>query len=379
MKRILGILLLFALAACGWAAGPVARGDNPLPTGTPPPPATATPSLEPTPSYPPQGYGPSGFPSDVNPLTGLQVANPALLERRPLLVKVSNLPRFVRPQWGLSLADIVFEYYTEEGTSRFAALFLGNDAEMVGPIRSARFIDAHLVRGYKAAFAFGSAYSKVLQRLYGSEFANRLVLEGPNTPLFRYDPNGYNHLMVGTAELSAYISQIGVANGRQNLDGMSFKMEPPAGGLPVSQIVIRFSAAIYNRWDYDAASGRYLRFAETTEDFNNDNPQYAQSTDRLTSQPLAFDNVVVLYSTYEPYATEVYDVLFSGSGGGYAFRDGQAYQIRWQRNDTDVVSLLNPDGTPFPFTPGTTWFEVIGMRSRLDQADPAWRFQHLMP
>jgi hypothetical protein len=87
----------------------------------------------------------------------------------------------------------------------------------------------------------------------------------------------------------------------------------------------------------------------------------------------------VLYSTYEPYATEVYDVMFSVSGGGYAFRDGQAYQIRWQRNDTDVVSLLNPDGTPFPFTPGTTWFEVIGMRSRLDQADPAWRFQHLMP
>ena len=379
MKKILPVLLLSALlAACGGDSG-LFPADTPTPTVTPLPSATATPSLEPTPSYPPGGYGPSGFPSSVNPLTGLQVANPALLERRPLLIKVSNLPRIVRPQWGLSLADIVFEYYTEEGSTRFAALFLGNDAEMVGPIRSARFVDAHLIRGYKAAFAFGSAYEKVLERLYRSEFASRLVLEGISTPLFRYDPNAHNHLMVGTSELSAYITQLGVENGRQDLDGMSFKLEAPAGGQAVSQIFVRHSAAIYDHWDHDPATGRYLRFAETTEDFNANNEQYAQSTDRLTGQPLAFDNVVVLYVTHELYATEVYDILFSGSGSGYAFRDGQAYQVTWQRNSTDVVSLLNPDGTPFPFKPGTTWFELVGLRSRLQQTDQGWRFQHLMP
>ncbi len=31
----------------------------------------------------------------------------------------------------------------------------------------------------------------------------------------------------------------------------------------------------------------------------------------------------------------------------------------------DVVSLTNPDGTPFAFKPGTTWFEVVGMKSTL--------------
>jgi hypothetical protein len=124
MKKFLYafVLISVALAACGQAV-PVASPtptETPTITETPTPLPTDTPTPQPTLSYPPEGYGPSNFPSGVNPLTGLQVANPALLDRRPLLIKVTNLPRNVRPQWGLSLADIVFEYYTEEGSARSA-------------------------------------------------------------------------------------------------------------------------------------------------------------------------------------------------------------------------------------------------------------------
>ena len=129
------VFLSVVLAACGQTAPAATPTPTPTPTEiptsteTPTPLPTETPTLTPTPLYPPEGYGPSNFPTDVDPLTGLKVANPALLDRRPMLIKVSNLPRNVRPQWGLSLADIVFEYYTEEGTTRFAALFYGNDAD----------------------------------------------------------------------------------------------------------------------------------------------------------------------------------------------------------------------------------------------------------
>ena len=386
MKKFLYafVLISVALAACGSATP--APSPTPTPTEiptiteTPTPLPTDTPTLVPTPLYPLEGYGPSNFPSDVDPLTGLQVANPALLDRRPLLIKVSNLPRDVRPQWGLSLADIVFEYYTEEGSTRFAALFYGNDADMVGPIRSGRFIDANLVRGYKAVFAFGSAYIAEMNRFRNSEYANRLVVEGPNTPLTRYDPNGYNYLVVKTADLSAYITKIGVENGRQTLAGMSFKLEAPAGGQPGIQAIVRYSGSIYNRWDYDSTTGKYLRFSDTADVFNaGQDEQYAQLSDRLTNQPIAFDNVVVLYVTYELYSPGIYDILFSGSGGAYALRDGQIYQVKWQRNDSDVVSLTNPDGTPFAFKPGTTWFEVVGINSTAKQTDQTWRFTHLMP
>jgi hypothetical protein len=64
-----------------------------------------------------------------------------MLNRRPIVIKVENIPRQDRPQWGLTLADIVFEYYTEQGGTRFAAVYYGQEAEKVGPIRSARFFD----------------------------------------------------------------------------------------------------------------------------------------------------------------------------------------------------------------------------------------------
>jgi len=380
----LAIFLAMVLCACGQAqtatATPAATATEKAtatPTSTPTP--TIIPTLTVTPPYPEEGYGPDNFPEDVDALTGQKIANPANLQRRPMLIKVSNLPRNVRPQWGLSLADIVFEYYAEEGSTRFAAIFYGNDASMVGPIRSGRFIDDDLVRGYKAVFAFGSAYVAEMQRFNASDFANRMVVEGPGKPLRRYDPNGYDYLMVNTADLSAYATEQGF-NGSQNLNNMSFKLVPPVGGQPGTQVYVHYSGAIYNRWDYDSASGKYLRFSETTTVNNvGQTEQYALLMDRLTKQPIAFENVVILYTIHDLYGTGIYDILLSGSGDALAFRNGQMFKVEWQRNNTDVVSLTNPDGSPFPFKPGDTWFEVIGLKSSVTQSGQSWHFTHMMP
>jgi hypothetical protein len=392
MQKLFVVLIFtsMVLAACGPAptTAPTAPAteiptSTSSPTSTPPPTEAPTPEPAP-PDYPLEGYGPANFPSDVNPLTGLKSANPALLDRRPMVIKVANLSRDVRPQWGLSLADIVFEYYTEEGGSRFAAIFYGNDADLVGPIRSGRFIDTDIVRGYEAVFAFGSAYEVEWQEYIESEFANRLVVEGSSSPMVRYEPNGLNYLVVKTADLSLYATQAGMQNVRQDLNGMFFQLEVPPAGQPGKQVFIRYSGSIYNRWDYEAATGKYLRFSETAEDYDNNNAQYAQLTDRLSGQPIAFDNVVFLYASHDIYSTDssgtsIYDINLGGSGDAYAFRDGQGYQLKWQRNDTDVISLTNPDGTPFASKPGATWFEVIGVNSTAEQTDQSWRFTHQMP
>ncbi len=384
MKRtVLAFLLSLLLTACG---APTAL---PTATSTPTLPATATPlpsptlTQEPSPSPTPWEVGPDSFPPDVNPLTGLTVTDVSRLERRPVAVKVANLPRQYRPQWGLSRADLVFEYYTEEGTTRFIAIFYGQDAEMVGPIRSGRLLDMHVVRGYKAVLAFGGASDYLLRRLYNSELANRLVVEGSYSPLFRYDPNGANYLMADTAKLSAFITTKGVSNERQNLDGMFFRQEPPVGGQPAERFFVRYSASIYNRWDYDASNGTYLRFSDTDNDFaNGQNEKYAQLTDRLTGQPIAFENIVILLVIHEAYSTnpEIWDILLYGSGPAYIFRDGRMYTARWQRNAPDaVVSLTYEDGSPFPLKPGKTWFEVMGAGTKVTSGEQGWRFVHWMP
>jgi hypothetical protein len=89
--------------------------------------ATQPPTPVPQPTLSPATYGPdqADFPEDVNPLTGLQVADPSLLKQPALIVSITHFPPEARPQGGLSFAPWVFEYLIATGTTRFAAIFHG--------------------------------------------------------------------------------------------------------------------------------------------------------------------------------------------------------------------------------------------------------------
>jgi hypothetical protein len=353
------------------------------------PTATATITATPTPdlSIPATGYGPTGFPKGVNPLTGLRPAQASMLNRRPIVIKVENIPRQDRPQWGLTLADIVFEYYTEQGGTRFAAVYYGQEAEKVGPIRSARFFDFNVVQMYKSVFVFGYAYADLFSAIMSSNFSNRLLLEGygSSPALTRFEPNGVNFLLANTLELPNVLKAKKIDNTLQNLDGMFFNTKPPAADKPATQIFVRYSGSIYNRWDYDPASGRYLRFADAADDVNRNNEKYAQLTDRLTGKPVAADNLVILQVEHKYVKktadTEVFDMKLIGEGKAFIARDGQMYEVKWKRaKSTDVLTLVNKDGTLFPFKPGQTWFEVLANNSTLtDLKSGSWKFTWLLP
>jgi hypothetical protein len=242
---------------------------------------------------------------------------------------------------------------------------------------------------YKSIFAFGSAEQRTYSRLFNKDFAPRLVVEGNTNcpPMCRVDPNGYNYLVTNTAELSAYVSQQGVDNTRQNLDGMLFDTTTPAGGDPGQQVYVRFSISSYNNWSYDSNSGRYLRFQDIQEAQDQASEAYEPLLDRGNGQQIAADNVVILIAPHQyafgtsPGPNEVIDILLSGSGPAYAFRDGLAYDLTWNRASEDSpVILTYTDGTPYALKPGNTWFQVIGRSSQITQPDTQiWRFEHSIP
>ena len=412
IKRFTLLVLLSILSsACSLfgkapAAATPSLEASPVPTSTPtprptdtevPPTATVTPTKPPTPTstpaYPPEGFGPTGFPENVNPLTGLYVTNPQVLDRRPVAMKVNIVPRTsTRPPWGLSLADIVFDYYHNDGYSRFHAIFYGNEASQVGPIRSARLPDDPLVRMYKSIFAYGGADQKISFRLFSGDYASRLILEGgrrslcPPTaaaPLCRHDPNGYDFLLGGTREIHAFAAAEGIDDLRPNLDGMHFRLQPPRGGSAAEQVTTRYSGDSYNRWDFDPASGSYLRFQDDVFD-QGQGESYAPLLDRLNDQQVIAANVIVLLAPHEYFQrppADIVDILLTGSGTAYAFRDGQVYEVTWTRSTPEsMLSLTLPDGSPYPFKPGNTWFQIIGQTSIITQPEEeGWRFDFRIP
>ncbi len=399
VRKFLIIAILFLVSCTSVTPTPieVLSTSTPIPpsptallpsTSTPTQTATSTPlppTSTPTPSYPLEGYGPSNYPGNINPLTGLEVEDPTILNRRPVIVKVQNLPRSDRPHWGLSSADIVYEYYTELGTTRFSAIYFGDDSKQVGPIRSARLFDINLIRGYGAMFIFGSAYEGTYNRLVSSEFYQRLMIESSNTVgvISRIEPNSRNYEIADTSQVNAYTQRMVIDNTRPNLDGMFFQLQAPSGGKESLSTYVRFSSAIYNRWDYDADSQKYARFSDADNAYGPDQETYLQLVDRVNDQPIEVDNVAMIYVRHTDIDTrpsvEVLDVSLLGTGKAFVLRDGKLYEVTWSRpTESSVLTFLNADGTPFALKPGKTWVEVMAFNTVLEQQkDGAYRFNFI--
>jgi len=208
----------------------------------------------------PVTLGVFNFPPGINPLTGLKVSDPSILDRRPVLVKVSNFPRYGRPHAGLSFADIVFEYYIGEEANRFLALFYSQDAAKVGPVRSGRLVDGPLTNMYGGILGYGDADPQVDDVLLREIGERALAFKDYRCPVYC---GNATHSVAGvfanTAELSKVASTNGAGNSRQDLHGMIFGERLPPGNKPALNIGVQYSWRDRGEWHYDPVSGKYLR------------------------------------------------------------------------------------------------------------------------
>jgi hypothetical protein len=358
------------------------------PTTIPPPAQTATPKPTSTPAPARYVFGPSSFPKDINPLTGIPVVDLDLLDRRPIVIKVTNFPRSVRPQWGLSLADHVYEYYIGDNMSRFVGVFYGRDASRVGPIRSARLFDEHIMRMYNGIFIFGWADDPILEFLLAPDIKSYLVVERPDNcpPLCRIGSDAaYNNLFADTSLIGAYLADRGTSNKRQHLEGLQFDLTPPKSANPGIKFYLRYSVVSYHYWEYDPSTGRYYRFQEDEDALGGNPEHYAPLTDSLTNVQLSADNVIVLRVPHQVYlrsnSTEILDQLVNGRGSGFAFRNGLVYPITWFHDSPNrVIKLQLPDGTTYGLKPGTVWYEIIGETSTFEPGNSGeYKFTFSMP
>jgi hypothetical protein len=329
------------------------------------------------------------IPAVNNPLTGLPVPDPALLQRRPLAIKIGNSPDYVRPQSGLTLADVVYEYYIEWGDTRFIAVFYGTNPERVGPVRSGRYFDEHVARMYHAFLFFKGADPRELNYLKATDISEFLIIAGIGScpPYFvgPYRRDAYNNVFFNPSKWDACAERRGLDNSPQTISGGFFAEKTPESPLNVSRIETLYSIYNYNYWEYDPASHRYIRYQEANDLTGGRGEAYAPLTDDLTKLPVTAENVAVLFVPYIYENTynaedEVYHVDLIDYGNAYVFRDGVAIPARWNRAESSQPILLTAlNGDPIYLRPGRTFYQVIGATSPYSQNGTTWRFVFQTP
>lgn len=338
-----------------------------LPTETATPTQTSTPL--PTATLEPEPIGPFSYPQGFNPLTGMPYPNQEALERRNLIVKISNFPPVVRPQTGVNSADVVYEYEAEGGVTRFAAIFRSNAPESVGSVRSARLIDLDLIIMYNGLLAYSGTSEPIQNIILASDFVFQTFspLKGDGCEDSGFCRNAtlgeevdFEHtLFLNTQTLYESATRRNVNIGLRAI-GFAFTDEPDAGGNPAKDIYIEWFGQTNARWQYDEETERYLRFTEGEPHF-----------DAATGEQLWADNLVLIQVPHNerpdlfPPGVDFasLDIDIEGSGLATVFRDGQFFEGFWSRQFTDPGRALelvySSSANPIHLKPGRTWVTVV--------------------
>lgn len=340
-------LASLVVSACGSPVPQVTASPLPeaavapsaLPTPSPTPSASASPTPSPSLSPTPTGRYPlTGEPTD-RPRTGEPV----------LAVKVDNA-RAAFPQAGLDRADIVYEELVEGGVTRFLALFHSEIPDVVGPVRSARLVDAHVLSPYHPVLAYSGARAEVEQAIGGTDAIGLVVDRGDSTFFPERGRSSPHNLMADTTAVL-----------RRGADRP--EVDPASSGLvhgPASEegevgfeVSIRMSGSQVTSWEYDDDGGVYRRFS-------NGNPFVVTGTGRVGAA-----NVVVVLtdvgaggccdSADKPYV----EPRLTGSGEAVVLRDGRRFEATWSKASTDDhLVLRDGDGEDLPMAPGPTWIHL---------------------
>ncbi len=335
---------------------------TPIPSATPWPVATNTPQPEPR----------ENLLGITNPLTGLKIKDPDLLRQRPLLVKIVNWPQSFRPAEGLNKADMVFEYYHGAQVNNLIALYYGNDHPHVGPLGDGSVVDARLTEHQQGVLVVGTVYElveSVLDNYLVDRFARRGFIPCPGICTDTVAQGGKT--WVDTAAVRTALSSSDEANKTPELFGLQFAEIPPDSNQTAQRFSYLYADFSVMDWRFNPESGKYELWQD--ELVTEGRYKLSKAEDRATGEPIAFENIVFLFTNYVNYRNLFYDINFDDGNTqqrGILLRDGKLYHINWSTSAYDQPFLFfNLNGEAFELKPGRTWVTLSTNDSKIEQVD----------
>ncbi len=306
-------------------------------------------------------------------------------KRRPLGIMVEN-HKEARPQSGLQNADVVFEAVAEGGITRFLAVYLCEDANPVGPVRSARVYFIRLLQGFGdyplyahvgGANTPGPADALGLIRKLGWSRYNDLNQFSVPYPYFWRD---YERLKGRAVEHTVYTSttklwqyaaekrnltDVDKKGNRwdKNFQAWKFKERKTTGKIKTIEFGFwsnKPTDPYFVKWEFDEKTKLYNRF-------NGGEPL----KDKNTGKPLRFKNIVIMFAKESP-ANDGYPgghLLYTlkGSGRSLIFFDGQAINGIWKRPSyKDQIRFYDTTGEEIIFSRGKIFVEILPIGNKVN-------------
>jgi DUF3048 family protein len=288
--------------------------------------------------------------SEPCPLTGV-VPSEGTPDRPVLAIKVEESSD-ARPQVGLDAADIVVEQPVEGNLTRLIAIFHCRDAERVGPVRSARFMDAAFLPQFGSPlFGYAGGAFQTKDRIKQADIVDLSYTIAVSA--FERDPSRPMPHNLYTSTDALY--EAGGDRGGDPVPAFTYSRRTGKGTratsihLPYNPLIADIS------WEWDRGSKRWLRSI-------GGEPAVLEDGSRISAR-----NVVVLEAREQPTdifdasGTRSYEVIVIGSGRAFVFRGGKMIQGTWSKESPeDPLTLVRPNGSDIDLAPGNTWVSFFG-------------------
>lgn len=262
--------------------------------------------------------------------------------RYPALIQIPNDSNAV-DQNGLQAADMIFEYLAEGGITRLTAVYM-NAPDLIGPMRSARFISLKLGRHYRGLL-FQS----------GESAATRAREASDPTPQF-FDQVGYQYRTssrYAPDNLMIHGDRVYAAENLYGIGGFVIPKARPdmSGGSGAMTVSV---PEHYSTYTYDPTTGTYQK----TEAGHH----YA---DLSLHAPLRIEMLIVLHTREQllnvgdGHGAHIHDFDLDTNGAINVYYKGLGYSGTWKSVDAHqplVFTLSN--GQVLPLPPGLVWIDV---------------------
>ncbi|MFT5202946.1 MAG: hypothetical protein ACI9C1_002343 [Candidatus Aldehydirespiratoraceae bacterium] len=300
----------------------------------------------------PVALPPATAAAGIAPLTGLAVADPSVLERPAMIVKIDNTNKG-RPQEALAAADMIYEEMIEGGFTRLAVVYHSQAPEVVGPVRSGRTTDIALIESLNVPVFVWSGANLVHASLLRRHDMVDLGAQSRSEYSRAADRPGTYNLMTDAVEL--YELAAGRENGGTPSPHFEYRDETiglPDTAEPAAGVTVSFPS-VTAEWAWDEDLAGWVRAQDGTPHID------AQDVPVVAANVVVAEVRQVRTGSVDTAGSPVFEQQFVGSGRGWVFTDGHVIEVTWTKPSLrSVATWTTADGVPVALTPGLTWIEL---------------------